>query len=43
MVFKHLMDDLDAYLDRDPAASSRMMVAISYPGFHAVVWFRLAR
>jgi len=42
MVFKHLFDDLDAYLERDPAASSRLMVAISYPGFHAVVWFRLA-
>jgi serine O-acetyltransferase len=42
MVFKHLFDDLGAYLERDPAASSRIMVAISYPGFHAVVWFRLA-
>ena len=42
MVFKHLFDDLDAYLERDPAASSRIMVAISYPGFHSVVWFRLA-
>lgn len=42
MVFKHLFDDLGAYLERDPAASSRFMVAISYPGFHAVVWFRLA-
>ncbi len=42
MVFKHLIDDLDAYLERDPAASSRFMVAISYPGFQAVVWFRLA-
>jgi serine O-acetyltransferase len=42
MVFKHLFDDLDAYLERDPAASSRLMVATSYPGFHAVVWFRLS-
>jgi len=42
MVFKHLFDDLDAYLDRDPAASSKFMVAISYPGFHAVVWYRLS-
>ena len=42
MVFKHLIDDLDAYLERDPAANSRIMVAISYPGFHAVVWFRFA-
>ena len=42
MVFKHLFDDLDAYLERDPAASSRLMVATSYPGFHSVVWFRLS-
>jgi serine O-acetyltransferase len=42
MVFKHLFDDLDAYMERDPAASSRFMVAIAYPGFHAVVWFRMA-
>ena len=42
MVFKHLFDDLDAYLERDPAASSRLMVAISYPGFHAIVWYRLS-
>ncbi|MEK9707909.1 MAG: serine acetyltransferase, partial [Alphaproteobacteria bacterium] len=42
MVFKHLFDDLDAYMERDPAAGSRFMVAIAYPGFHAVVWFRMA-
>jgi serine O-acetyltransferase len=42
MVFKHLFDDLDSYLERDPAASSRLMVAFCYPGFHAVVWFRLS-
>lgn len=42
MVFKHLFDDLDAYLERDPAASSRFMVASSYPGFHAIVWYRLS-
>ncbi|MBO6782431.1 MAG: serine acetyltransferase, partial [Alphaproteobacteria bacterium] len=42
MAFKHLFDDLDAYMERDPAASSRFMVAISYPGFHAVVWHRFA-
>ena len=42
MVFKPLFDDLDAYLERDPAASSKFMVAISYPGFHAMVWYRLS-
>ncbi|MBS27589.1 MAG: serine O-acetyltransferase [Alphaproteobacteria bacterium] len=42
MVFKHLFHDLDAYMERDPAASSRFVVAISYPGFHSVLWYRLS-
>jgi serine O-acetyltransferase len=42
MIFKHLFDDLDAYMERDPAANSRFMVFIAYPGFHAIVWHRLA-
>jgi serine O-acetyltransferase len=42
MIFKHLFDDLDAYMERDPAANSRFMVFVSYPGFHAIVWHRLA-
>lgn len=42
MSFKNFIDDLDAYLERDPAANSRLMVFISYPGLHAVVWHRLA-
>lgn len=42
MFYKQLMDDLDAYMERDPAAQSRLMILISYSGLHAVVWHRLA-
>ncbi len=40
MSFKRLLQDLDAYIERDPAAQSRLTVALTYPGFHAVVWHR---
>ncbi|MHA1566861.1 MAG: serine O-acetyltransferase EpsC, partial [Alphaproteobacteria bacterium] len=40
MSFKRLLTDLDAYIERDPAAHSRLTVALTYPGFHAVVWHR---
>lgn len=42
MSFKRLLRDLDAYIERDPAAHSRLTVALTYPGFHAVVWHRLS-
>lgn len=42
MVFKRLKKDLDAFLERDPAARSRLEVAILYQGFHAVVCYRVA-
>ena len=34
--------DLDAALDRDPAAESREEIALCYPGFYAVTVHRLA-
>ncbi len=40
MSFKSLLRDLDAYIERDPAAQSRLTIALTYPGFHAVVWHR---
>ncbi len=40
--FKSLRADLDAVLDRDPAARSRLEVVLFYPGFQAVVAHRLA-
>jgi serine O-acetyltransferase len=42
MFYKQLMDDLDAYMERDPAAHSRAMILVSYAGLHAVLWYRLA-
>lgn len=34
--------DLNAVLERDPAARSRWMVVLTYPGFHALLFYRLA-
>lgn len=42
MVFKRLKADLDAFLERDPAARSHLEVAILYQGFHAVVFYRIS-
>jgi serine O-acetyltransferase len=42
MLFKNLRDEIDATLARDPAARSRLEVALCYPGFHALVYHRLA-
>jgi len=43
MLLKNLRDEIDATLARDPAARSRIEVALCYPGFHAIVFYRLAR
>ena len=32
MLFKRLQEDLDAFLARDPAARSRLEIALCYPG-----------
>lgn len=42
MVFKRLKADLDAFMERDPAARSQLEVALLYPGFHAIVSYRIA-
>ncbi|MFM2129301.1 MAG: serine O-acetyltransferase [Pseudomonadota bacterium] len=42
MVFKHLIEDIDSVLARDPAAKTRFDVVFSYPGFHALVFYRLS-
>lgn len=42
MFFKRLEEDISAFIARDPAARSRWEVAICYPGFHAIVLYRLA-
>jgi len=41
-MFERIRADLDAFHARDPAARSRWEVALLYPGFHAILWHRLA-
>jgi len=36
-VFKHFLDHVDSIIARDPAAGSRLEVALCYPGVHAVM------
>ncbi len=42
MIFKHLYEDLSSFMARDPAARSRLEVALLYPGFHAVLFYRIS-
>jgi len=42
MIYKDLIEEIDAYMERDPAAHSRLMVFVSYPGLHATIWHRMA-
>lgn len=37
---KRLQEDLDAVLQRDPAARSKVEIFLSYPGVHALWWHR---
>ena len=42
-MFKTLGEDIDAVFERDPAVRSRLEVVLCYPGFHALVFYRLSR
>jgi serine O-acetyltransferase len=41
-MFKTLREDIDATMARDPAARSRFEVALCYPGFQALLIYRLS-
>lgn len=41
-MFKEIRADIDGMMQRDPAARSRLEVVLCYPGFHALVFHRLA-
>ena len=41
-MFKTLRDEIQAIMDRDPAARSWLEVVVCYPGFHAIVLHRIA-
>ncbi|MBT3361198.1 MAG: serine O-acetyltransferase [Rhodospirillales bacterium] len=43
MIFKRLRADIDAYMERDPAARSRIEVVLCYPGFQALLFYRASR
>lgn len=38
-----IISDLKAAIERDPAATGKLEVIFAYPGFHAVVFYRMAR
>lgn len=42
MLFKNISYDINAVLERDPAARSKMEVFFLYPGIQAVMWHRVA-
>lgn len=42
VMFKNLREEIDSIIARDPAARSRVEVALAYPGFHAILMHRLA-
>lgn len=41
MAFQTLLEDMDSFFSRDPAARSRLEIFLCYPGFHAVTLHRL--
>ena len=41
-MFKTLADDIQAVVERDPAARSKLEVLLCYPGLHAIMFHRLA-
>ena len=41
-VWQHIVEDINCVFDRDPAARNRWEVVFTYPGFHALLMYRLA-
>lgn len=41
-MFKHLRANIQAVMERDPAARSKTEVFLAYPGVHALMYYRLA-
>ena len=42
MPFKNLREEIDTVLSKDPAARSRLEVVFCYPGFHSILFYRVA-
>ena len=41
-MWKALRQDIDSVFGRDPAVRSRLEVMLCYPGFHALLFYRLS-
>ncbi|MDA8387842.1 MAG: serine O-acetyltransferase, partial [Nitrospiraceae bacterium] len=41
-IFRDLKRDFRAVFEKDPAATGRLQVLLSYPGFHAIAFHRVA-
>jgi len=41
-MFKALREEIDSVFGRDPAVRSRVEVMLCYPGFHAILFYRLS-
>jgi len=41
-MFKRFLEEIDSYVDRDPALRSRWDVILSYPGFHALTFYKMS-
>ncbi|MDG6778451.1 serine O-acetyltransferase [Thiomicrorhabdus sp. zzn3] len=41
-MFKRLKSDIQCVFDRDPAARNTFEVLTTYPGLHAIIWYRAA-
>ncbi|MBQ6824371.1 MAG: serine O-acetyltransferase [Clostridia bacterium] len=41
-MFKKIREDLNAFMERDPAARSRLEIFLLYNGFHAVMYYRFS-
>ena len=42
MIFKTFNEDIISFMKRDPAAKSRLEVVLCYPGYHALLFYRIS-
>ena len=41
-MFKWFKDEIQGIKDRDPAARNALEVLLCYPGFHAIIFYKIA-
>ena len=42
MIIKTILQEIDAIIERDPAAQSRIGVVFLYPSFHVIIFYKIA-